>query len=114
MAFASAFRKTRVTHVVGQLRTGGMEKLLVEFARHADLARFDLRFVCLGPHGPVADEIADCGWDVTCLGFGAGLRGGIVYRLAREFARTRADVVHTHNNAPLIYGGPAARLVGVP
>jgi glycosyltransferase involved in cell wall biosynthesis len=90
-----------------------MEKLLVEFARHADRDRFDLRFVCLGPHGPVADEIAACGWEVNCLGVAPGLRAGLVYRLAREFARTRADVVHTHNNAPLIYGGPAARLAGV-
>jgi glycosyltransferase involved in cell wall biosynthesis len=107
-------RTLRVTHVVGQLRTGGMEKLLAELARHADRDRFDLRFVCLGDRGPVADEIEDCGWEVVCLGCRPGLRPGLVYRLAREFVRGRADVVHTHNNAPLIYGAPAARLAGVP
>ncbi len=91
-----------------------MEKLLVEFAKHADRDRFDLQFVCLGPHGPVADEIAEFGWQVTSLGFAPGLRAGILYQLVREFARIRTDVVHTHNNNPLIYAGPAARLVGVP
>ena len=35
-------RPLRVAHLVGQLRTGGMERLLVEFARHADRRRFDL------------------------------------------------------------------------
>lgn len=104
--------RLRVTHVVGQLQTGGLEKLLVEFARHVDRSRIHLRFVCLGSTGPIADEIADCGWVVSCLGFQPGLRGRVVARLAREFARTRTHIIHTHNNAPLIYGGPAARLAG--
>jgi glycosyltransferase involved in cell wall biosynthesis len=106
-------RKLRITHVVGQLRTGGMEKLLVEMARHADRNRFDLRFVCLEGRGPVADEIENCGWEVVCLGCPPGLRPGTIWRLGRQFIRGRADVVHTHNNAPLIYGAPAARLAGV-
>jgi glycosyltransferase involved in cell wall biosynthesis len=106
-------RKLQVTHVVGQLRTGGMEKLLVELARHADRDRFDLRFVCLEDRGPVADEIEACGWEAVCLGCRPGLRPGTVWRLSRQFIRGCADVVHTHNNAPLIYGAPAARLAGV-
>ena len=106
-------RKTRVTHVILQLHTGGMEKLLVEFARHADRDRFDLRFVCIGGHGQVAAEIAGCDWPVICLGYPPGLRPDLIVGLARQFAAGRADVVHTHNNVPLIYGGPAARLAGV-
>src|SRR5256885_1038310 len=35
----------RVVHVALQLDTGGMEKLLIEFARHADRARTDI--VCV-------------------------------------------------------------------
>ena len=106
-------RKIRVTHVILQLHTGGMEKLLVEFARHADRDRFDLRFICIGGHGQVADEIAGCNWPVTCLGYPPGLRPDLIVGLARQFAAARADVVHTHNNVPLIYGGPASRLAGV-
>ena len=33
-------------------------------------------------------------------------------RLARALRRLRAEVVHTHNPLPLIYGAPAARLAG--
>jgi glycosyltransferase involved in cell wall biosynthesis len=108
-----ADRKIRITHVVLQLHTGGMEKLLVELARHADRRRFDLRFVCIGERGAVADEIEGCGWPLACLGYAPGLRPTIAYRLAREFSAGQADVVHTHNNVPLIYGGPAALLAGV-
>ena len=103
----------RVAHVVNQLDVGGMEKLLVEFARHADRDRFDLHFVSLAGRGAVAGEIEGFGWPVTALGVGPGLHPWLVVRLARLFGRLRADVVHTHNTRPLLYAGPAARLARV-
>lgn len=107
-------RRLRVAHVVLQLGTGGMEKLLVEFARGAARDRPAPRFLCLGPRGPVADEIEACGCELVCLGLPPGRHPGAVAHLARRFARWQVNVVHTHNNVPLIYGGPAARLAGVP
>ena len=92
---------------------GGLEKLLVEFARHADRARFDLRFVTLGDRGHLADEIEALGWPVLALGMPTGLRPRAVLELARLFRRERVDVVHTHSEGPLLYGAPAARLAGV-
>jgi len=87
-----------------------MEKLLVEFARHVDRARFELRFIALQTRGSAADEIEACGWPVVCLDEPPGLRVGLIFRLARHFRRWGVDVVHTHNSKPLVYGGPAARL----
>lgn len=106
-------RKLLVVHTVLQLDTGGMEKLLVEFARHADRARFDLQFVSLTSRGRVADEIEALGWPVTALHTPQGLQPGLVLRLAKLFRRQGADVVHAHNSKPLIYSAPAARLAGV-
>lgn len=106
--------RLRVAHVVLQLRTGGMEKVLAELARHADRDGVDLHFVCLGESGPVADEIAASGWPVTVLNKPKGLRPSYVLKLSRLFSRLGTDVVHTHNNDPLLYAGPAARLAGVP
>jgi glycosyltransferase involved in cell wall biosynthesis len=105
--------KVNVVHVVGQLEMGGMEKLLVEFARHADRERFALHFLSLGKRGILADEIEALGWPVTPLENGPGLSPRLVLRLAWRFRRLRADVVHTHNTRPLLYAGPAARLAGV-
>lgn len=105
--------KITVVHVVLQLQTGGMEKLLVEFARHADRSRFDLRFVSMSGGGPVVEELAALDWPVDVLHAPPGLRPSLVWKLARLLHRWQADVVHLHNSSPLIYGGPAARLAGV-
>jgi glycosyltransferase involved in cell wall biosynthesis len=103
-----------VVHVALGLEMGGMEKLLVEFARCADRERFVLHFVSLGTRGSLAADIEASGWQVTALNEPPGLRASLVFRLARLFRRWNVDVVHTHNTKPLIYGGPAARLAGVP
>src|SRR5215213_6385082 len=92
----------RVVHVTGCLEMGGQEKLLVEFARHADRRRFALHFVSLAGRGALAADLEAAGWPVTALDAGDGLRPALVVRLARLFRRCGADVVHTHNERPLI------------
>jgi glycosyltransferase involved in cell wall biosynthesis len=102
-----------VAHVTLGLEVGGQEKLLVEFARHADRARFDLVFVSLSTRGPLAADIEACGWPVVALDEPDGLRPGLALRLAWLFRRERVAVVHTHDDRPLIYAPLAARLAGV-
>jgi glycosyltransferase involved in cell wall biosynthesis len=93
---------------------GGLEKLLVECARHTDRTRFDLTFISLSGRGAPADEIEACGWPVVTLNVPPGrVTPGLVFRLGTWFWRLRIDVVHSHNNGPLIYGSPGARLAGV-
>lgn len=104
---------TRIAHVALQLDTGGLERMLVSFAKRADRARFELRFISLTTRGRMADEIEDCGWGVTALNARSGLRPGLVLRLANLFRSEEIDVVHTHNTKPLIYAGPAGRWAGV-
>lgn len=105
-------RGRTVVHVVNQLDVGGTEKLLVEFARHADRASFDLHFVSLTQRGALAADIEAHGWPVTALQQPPGVRPALPFRLARLLRRLRADVVHTHNTKPLLYAAPAARMVG--
>jgi glycosyltransferase involved in cell wall biosynthesis len=109
-----AVRRLRVIHLNVSLHMGGAEKLLVEFAKHADRQRFDLRFVTLGRCGHLADEIEACGWPVTALNEPEGLRKWLVFRVAWLLHGWQADVVHTHNTKALFYGAPAARLARVP
>jgi glycosyltransferase involved in cell wall biosynthesis len=106
-------RRLRVAHVALGLNMGGMEKLLVEFARYANRERFELHFVSLGTRGGLAADIEACGWPVAALNEPPGLRTSLLFRLARLFRRWDVDVVHTHNTKPLLYGGPAARLARV-
>jgi glycosyltransferase involved in cell wall biosynthesis len=110
----TAARRVRVVHLNVSLHMGGAEKLLVEFARHADRRRFDLRFVSLGPRGNLADEIEACGWPVTALNEPEGMRKWLIVRLAWLLHGWKTDVLHTHNTKAIFYGAPAARLARVP
>lgn len=103
----------KVVHLTLGLDVGGQEKLLVEFARHADRSRFELTFVSLTTRGALADDLEGLGWPVIALEAPQGLRPSLMLRLARLFAKLRADVVHTHDDRPNVHGAPAARLAGV-
>jgi sugar transferase (PEP-CTERM/EpsH1 system associated) len=102
-----------VIHVSLGLHIGGMEKLLVEFARHADRRRFDLQFVSLTAKGDVAEQIERLGWPVIALGQRPGVEPATSVRLAQLFRRSKPRIVHTHNTKPLLYAVPAAHLTGV-
>src|SRR5262245_27758468 len=102
----------RVVHLTLGLDMGGQEKLLVEFARHADRGRVALHFVSLGGRGVLAGDLEACGWPVTALNAPAGLRPALVWRLARLFRACGAEVLHTHDDRPHIYGAPAGWLAG--
>jgi glycosyltransferase involved in cell wall biosynthesis len=106
-------RRLRVAHVSWGLNMGGLEKLLVEFARHTDPTRFDLRFISLTERGTLAADLERLGWPVTALEEPDGLRPGLVLRLAQAFRKCGADVVHTHDERPLLYGAAGARLARV-
>jgi glycosyltransferase involved in cell wall biosynthesis len=109
-----AARRVRVVHMNMSHQMGGAEKLLVEFARHADREHFDLRFVSLGPRGLLANEIEACGWPVTALNQPEGLRKWLVLRLAWLLHGWKTDLVHTHDPKAIFYGAPAARLARLP
>ena len=106
-------RRTRIVHVALGTSVGGMEKLLVEFARFTDRKRFDLAFVSLEARGKIAAEIENLHWPVHAFDKTAGVKPGLVLRLARRLRDLRPDVVHTHNTGGFLYGVTAAKLARV-
>lgn len=107
------YRTLRVAHVAPGFGIGGLERMLVDFARRVDARRFEQSFFAIGPDGPIGAELAALGRPVTALGKEGGFRPGLMVRLARLLRERGVDVVHTHNAAGLFYGAPAARLAGV-
>lgn len=104
----------RVAQVTLGLDVGGQERLLVEMARHRDLARFDWTVIALGARGTLADQMEALGVRVVALESPGGFRPGLWRRLAKMFHVEHYDVVHTHDDRPLLYGMPAAWWAGVP
>ncbi len=106
--------RTRVVHLSLGTNLGGMEKLLVEFARLTDRERFELAFISLEAKGRLAGEIEQLKWPVHALDKSPGLKPRVITQLVRLLRRLRPNVLHTHNTAALIYGGLAGSLARVP
>jgi glycosyltransferase involved in cell wall biosynthesis len=106
----------RVAHVVETLDLGGLEKLIIEFARHTDRARFAPMVVTIGGRGLLADEVETLDCPVISLNLPPGVRSRVwsIAQMARLFRRERVGVLHTHSGGPLLFGAPAARLAKVP
>jgi glycosyltransferase involved in cell wall biosynthesis len=107
-------RPIHVCHVSMTLRTGGLERLLVEFGRLSNRDRYLLEFVSLTDAGPPADDLRALGVHVRSLGF-PSISKWEVYRTLKKLFRERSiDIVHTHNTYPHFYGTLAAVSARVP
>lgn len=110
----SGVRPVRICHVSMTLRTGGLERLLVEFGRLANRDRYLLEFVSLTDAGPPADDLRALGVHVRSLGF-PKMGKWDVYRSLKKLFRDRSiDIVHTHNTYPHFYATLAAVSARVP
>jgi glycosyltransferase involved in cell wall biosynthesis len=106
-------RPLRVCHVSMTLKTGGLERLLVDFGRLHDSSRFQLRFVALADLGPPAEDLMQLGFAVDSMQLAQVGKLAMLRRLKALLQRERIDIVHTHNTYAHFYGALAARLAGV-
>lgn len=102
----------RVCHVSLTLKTGGLERLLADLARHHDREICQPEYLAIHEVGRFADEIRAAGGIVHQLQPAGRL--GQIRQMCRLFRTRQFDVVHTHNTYPHIYASLAARLAGVP
>lgn len=102
----------RVCHVSLTLKTGGLERILTDIARHHDSSESVPEFLAIREVGRFADEIRLTGRRVHLLQ--PSRRIGQISQMVRLFREGRFDVVHTHNTYPHLYASLAARLAGVP
>lgn len=105
-------RTLRVCHVSLTLKTGGLERLLADIARHHNPEECCPEFVALREVGRFADEIQGQGCRVHVLKTAGRL--GQIRQMVRLFRAGQFDVIHTHNTYPHIYASIAARLAGIP
>jgi len=103
----------RVAQITLWLDVGGQERLLVEMARHRDTLRFEWSVIVLGGRGTLAEALEATGVRVISLDAPSGFRPGLWRQLAQLLRQERFDVVHTHDDRPLVYGMPAAQLAQV-
>jgi glycosyltransferase involved in cell wall biosynthesis len=103
-----------IVHVLSSFGVGGQERVALDLAIGQRARGHDVSAISLAPppDGAMADEFREHGIAIDRIPKRDGLDPTLVPRLVRALHRRHADVVHTHNPLPLIYGAPAARLVG--
>jgi glycosyltransferase involved in cell wall biosynthesis len=107
--------RIRVVHLVSTLNIGGLEKVVYDLVRQADHDRFDMRVVCLGEIGALAEDFRNLGVPVQALGT-LGKKGLIASSriLARLLSSIGVDVLHTHNPMPHMVGALSRCLTRIP
>jgi glycosyltransferase involved in cell wall biosynthesis len=104
--------RIRVLHVLNTLQTGGAEYLVLNIAKVFDRTRFDFLVASMEGDGEIGEELRRCGVPTFTLHRRKGLDATLVPKLVALCRRERIGVVHTHNVAPWLYAGVAARLAG--
>ena len=108
-------KSIRVCHISMCLETGGLERLLVDFARFHNRKKFDLQFLALSGDGQPAADIRAAGCSARVLNDSlkiSKLRS--LSQLVGHLKTQRPQIVHTHNTYAQFYGAIAAKLAGVP
>jgi glycosyltransferase involved in cell wall biosynthesis len=103
-----------IVHVLSSFGVGGQERVALDLAigQKARGHRVGVLSLAPAPDGAMVDEFAAAGIATARVPKRGGFDPLLVTRLAAALRKLGADVVHTHNPLPLIYGAPAARLAG--
>lgn len=108
-------RTIRVCHISMCLQTGGLERLLVDFARFHDWKRFELQFLALTGDGQPAQDIRAEGCSARVLNACVKIRKlRSLAQLIQHLKTQRPQIVHTHNTYAQFYGALAAKWAGTP
>ena len=103
-----------IVHVLSSFGVGGQERVALDLALGQRTRGHEVAVISLAPppDGAMADEFREHGITPLRVPKGDGLDPLLVPRLVRALRERGAEIVHTHNPLPLIYGAPAARLAG--
>ena len=103
----------RIMHISSSLLTGGVERIVRNFAARLDTRRYQFSACARDHDGVFGEEIRAMDMPVFVLGKPPGITFRLWAQLYRMFRRQQIDVVHTHNLGPLFYGAIPARMAGV-
>ena len=108
--------KKVIVQVVQHLQPGGIETmaldLMQEYAKHSQV-----HIVCLegNKHDVIKAWPRLKHWEpqLHFLNKKSGLNLLLIFKLAKLLRKLKADILHSHHIGPLLYGGSAARLIGI-
>lgn len=105
--------KSKIAHITLRMEPGGIEQLIVNFARNVDADQFEIKVYCLDGGGVLLNDIHAIGFESAVLNRQPGFDWRLIRSLARLLHRDGMDIVHSHNEGAHFYGALAARLARV-
>lgn len=103
----------RITHFVENLAYGGLERVVINLVQAQLEAGHACEVICLFEEGALASELIDAGVAVTACGKRRGPDLLALARARRALAKSRCDVLHSHNDLAHYYAVAAALGLGI-
>lgn len=107
--------RIKVLHLLVTLPVGGAEDLVAAIVTGLDPTRFAAQAACIGPPGPVGEELRRAGYPVLSLGLELKRTPArrLVAAVRRLLKETKPDILHTHLYHANLYGRLAAMGLGL-
>jgi glycosyltransferase involved in cell wall biosynthesis len=103
-----------IAHLIQYFEVGGIERLVLSLGRGAQVHGVRTIAIAYSGQGPFRAILEDAGIETVFIPSSPGIQVGLPLRLAAELRARRVDLLQTHHVGPFLYGGAAARLLGLP
>ncbi|MBW1908175.1 MAG: glycosyltransferase [Deltaproteobacteria bacterium] len=104
----------KVVHIVEDLGTGGLEKVIAYIVLALDKKKYDVQVWCLARGGQIADELIDRGICVKILDMDSYYNPFSIIKLAGLLKRNNVIILHTHGYFGSTFGRLGAILARTP
>ncbi|MFH1459647.1 MAG: glycosyltransferase [Candidatus Omnitrophota bacterium] len=105
--------KINIVHIVEDLKTGGLERVIAGIVTGIDPERFNLKIWCLFRGGDIYDELKAQGVNVEILGMQSHRDIGFMFKLIRRLKENNIHIIHTHGYTGTTLGRIAGIIAGV-
>lgn len=102
----------KILHIVHSLKVGGLERIVVELAKGFAKKGYFVGICCLDVKEPLGLEAEKAGVKVFSLNKKPGIAWNLPLKIAHIIKTEHINLVHTHNEAGLLYGGIGGLLAG--
>jgi len=110
--FLYDMKKLRIIHITHSLEIGGLERVVLDLARGFRSKGHAVSLCCLDRKGELGEMAESEGFEIFSLGKKAGVNYQLPLLIRKIVKEGAFDVMHTHNEAGLIYGVAAALFSG--
>ena len=105
-------QKIRILHIVHSLNIGGLERVVINLAKGLLEKGHQPVICCLSEKGRLSEQAENSGVPVFALAKKDGIDPRIPFQLRSVIKAGVFDLIHTHNEAGLIYGALSALMAG--